>query len=163
MSDEIKTYSGGLALGPVRHGSNFAVYNHLRIKNDHLQYAKIPCSLNTRIREGLQYKLYVAEMKIPTPFFFSSKANFVFAIEDQEGRLYDYTADTCAAWRRNKYWQIGALYVATVVMFLAWPLALAFLINAIRLGFTFLPEDEMRLAMIHAERAGEPPAAAATA
>ena len=139
----IRKLSGRVAWGSVRHTHNFEVCTYARIGNDYLSYVKVPGHLATLLRDGVEATVWVAMLKIPMPWLFSSKAWVVYAAK-VDGKIYNFADETRQEWGKAKFWQGSALTVATIVTVLFPPLSLLLLINAIRLTFTNLPVDEMR-------------------
>lgn len=141
---QIQKLTGTLALGPVQStGRSSELYDFMRVGGAYLKRVRVVGEMATLLRDGQHCTVWVARVKVPTPFFFSIVTSLIYAIE-VDGTLYKAVDETKRYWAKARAGQAFLLGVAGVpFMFLAG-LGLLLWINALRLGFASLPIEEMR-------------------
>lgn len=140
----VEKISGRLALGAVRHGQDADFYDFMRISSTHLKRVKIVGELAPLLRDGENCTVWVAKVKVPTPLFFSTMTNVIYAIE-VDGTLYKAVDDTRRHWNGARFVQAFVLAIAGVPFMLLGGLGLLFWINAVRLMIgAGLPVEKMR-------------------
>jgi hypothetical protein len=141
--NRIEKLSGRLALGPVEAGKDGEFYDFLRIGTAHLKRVKVIAELATLLRDGQHCTVWVARVKVPSPFFFSTETVVLYAIE-VDGALYKAVDEAGRNWNASRAWNA---FMLGVVGLLTLPLAgigLLLWINAARLAGAALPIEEMR-------------------
>lgn len=140
----VKKNSGHLALGSVRHDQSADFYDFLRVGATALKRVKIVGDLAPLLRDGERCTVWVVSIKVPTPLFFSTETNVIYAIE-VDGVLYKAVEETRKHWNSARAWQAFMLAVAGVPTILLAGIGVLLWINSIRLAFgSGLPVDEMR-------------------
>lgn len=141
--NRIEKLSGRLALGPVEAGKDGEFYDFMRIGMAHLKRVKVIAELATLLRDGQHCTVWVARVKVPSPFFFSTETAVLYAIE-VDGTIYKAVDEAGRNWNASRAWNA---FMLGVVGLLTLPLAgigLLFWINAARLAGSALPIEEMR-------------------
>lgn len=140
---QIQKLTGTLSLGAVQHGHASEFYDFMRVGNTHLKRVKVVGELATLLRDGQHCTVWVAKVRVPSPFFFSTETAILYAIE-VDGALYKAVDEACRNWNASRAWNA---FMLGVVGLLTLPLAgigLLLWINAARLAGSALPINEMR-------------------
>lgn len=139
----IDKLSGRLALGPVEAGKSGEFYDFMRVGGTHLKRVKVIGELATLLRDGQHCTVWVARVKVPSPFFFSTETIVLYAIE-VDGTVYKAVDEAGRNWNVSRAWNA---FMLGVVGLLTLPLAgigLLLWINAARLAGSTLPIEDMR-------------------
>lgn len=139
----VEKISGRLALGAVQHGQDADFYDFMRVGATHLKRVKVVGELAPLLRDGQHCTVWVARVKVPSPFFFSTETVVLYAIE-VDGTLYKAVDEVGRNWNASRAWNA---FMLGVVGLLTLPLAgigLLLWINAARLAGSALPIEEMR-------------------
>jgi hypothetical protein len=127
----------------VEAGKDGEFYDFMRIGMAHLKRVKVIAELATLLRDGQHCTVWVARVKVPSPFLFSTETVVLYAIEI-DGTLYKAVDEVGRNWNASRAWNA---FLLAVVGLLTLPLAgigLLLWINAARLAGATLPIEEMR-------------------
>lgn len=140
----VEKISGRLALGAVQPGRDADFYDFMRVGATHLKRVKVVGELAPLLRDGENCTVWVARAKVPTPLFFSTVTNVIYAIE-VGGTLYKAVEETRRHWNGARAWQAFMLAVAGVPTIFLAGIGLLLWINAVRLMTEAgLPLSEMQ-------------------
>lgn len=138
----IQKVSGTLTMGPAKRDRMDAICDFIRVGGTYLEKVKIPGVLDSLLRNGQTCTLWVATIKTPTPFLFSTKIHVVYAAEIG-GVIYKAIDEVKRGWTGGKWLMVAMLAMIGLFTMLLY-IGILFWINAIRLSFVELPLDEMR-------------------
>jgi hypothetical protein len=141
--NRIEKLSGRLALGPVEAGKSGEYYDFMRVGGTHLKRVKVIAELATLLRDGQQCTVWVARVKVPSPFFFSTETVVLYAIE-VDGTIYKAVEEARQNWNISRGWNAFMLGVVGLVTLPLAGIGLLLWINAARLAGSALPMEEMR-------------------
>lgn len=141
--NRIEKLSGRLALGPVEAGKDGEFYDFMRVGTAHLKRVKVIGELATLLRDGQHCTVWVARVKVPSPFFFSTETVILYAIEI-DGTIYKAVDEAGRNWNASRAWNAFALGVVGLVTLPLAGIGLLLWINAVRLIGRGLPIEEMR-------------------
>lgn len=140
---QIQKLTGTLSLGAVQHGHASEFYDFMRVGNTHLKRVKVVGELATLLRDGQHCTVWVAKVRVPSPFFFSTETIVLYAIE-VDGTLYKAVEESRRHWNASRGWNA---FMLTVVGLLTLPLAglgLLLWISVVRLAWAGLPINDMQ-------------------
>ena len=139
----VQKLSGTLIVGPTKQDNRAdTVYEYIRVGGAYLERVKIPGVLNSLLRDGAPCTLWVATIKTPSPFFYSTEIRVVYAVESG-GIVHKAVKEVSRGWTSGKWLSVAMLTMvgfATILLYIG----VLFWINAVRLSFVELPLDEMR-------------------
>jgi hypothetical protein len=141
--NRIEKLSGRLALGPVEAGKSGEFYDFMRVGTAHLKRVKVIGELATLLRDGQQCTVWVARVKVPSPFFFSTETVILYAVE-VDGTIYKAVDEVGRSWNASRAWEAFLLAVVGLVTLPLAGIGLLLWINAARLAGSVLPIEEMR-------------------
>ncbi|GIK11115.1 MAG: hypothetical protein BroJett001_31810 [Chloroflexota bacterium] len=139
----IEKLSGRLALGPVEAGKSGEFYDFMRVGGTHLKRVKVIAELATLLRDGQHCTVWVARVKVPSPFFFSTETIVLYAIE-VDGTVYKAVDEAGRNWNTSRAWNAFLLGVVGLATLPLAGIGLLLWINAVRLAGSTLPFEEMR-------------------
>lgn len=137
----VQKITGTLTLGPTKRDRTDAVCSYIRVGDTYLEKVKVPGVLDSLLRNGLACTLWVATIKTPTPFLFSTEIRVVYAVEIN-GTVHKAIEEVRRDWTDSKWLMVLLLLGVGAVTILLY-IGLLFWINAIRLSFVELPLDDM--------------------
>lgn len=138
----VQKISGVLTLGQARRDRADSIYNYVRIEADYFERVKIPGKLDSLLRSGKYCTVWVATIRTPSPFFYRTRIQVVYAIE-LDGVVHTAIDEVKRGWAGGKWLMVLVLLgvgAATILLYIG----LLFWIQAIRLSFVKLPLEEMR-------------------
>lgn len=138
----VQKITGTLTMGPAKRDRTDAICSYIRVGDTYLEKVKVPGILESLLRNGETCTLWVATLKTPTPFLFSTEIRVVYAVEI-DGAVHKAIEEVRSGWTGAKWLMVLLLLGVGVVTILLY-IGLLFWINAIRLSFVELPLDEMR-------------------
>lgn len=139
---EVQRISGILTLGPARRDRMDSVYNYVRIGADYFERVKIPGRLDSLLHSGKYCTVWVATIRTPSPFFYRTRINVVYAVE-VDGMVHRAIDEVKRGWTSAKWLMVFVLLgvgAATILLYIG----LLFWIQAVRLSFVEMPLKEMR-------------------
>ncbi len=140
---EVQKISGILTLGPAKRDRMDSVYNYVRIGADYFERVKIPGRLDSLLQSGKYCTVWVATIRTPSPFFYKTRINVVYAVETVDGVIHQAIDEVARGWTGGKWLMVLVLLgvgAATILLYIG----LLFWIQAVRLSFVELPLKEMR-------------------
>jgi hypothetical protein len=140
---KVEKISGRLALGAVQHGRDADFYDFMRVGAIHLKRVKVVGELAPLLRDGERCTLWVARVKVPSPFFFSTETVVLYAIE-VDGTIYKAVDEAGRNWNASRAWNAFMLGVVGLLTLPLGGVGLLLWINAARLAWAGLPINDMQ-------------------